>query len=83
VKDGRWPPVTPSASFNLFRRLSNRQTLGSSPILAIVGLVCETLLVDGKRTVSKIADLLNRRKPPQLIDETFRAFGHLFDQGLD
>jgi SAM-dependent methyltransferase len=39
-------------------------------------------LVDGKRTVSEIADLLNRRKPPQPIDETFRAFDRFFNQGL-
>jgi hypothetical protein len=39
-------------------------------------------LVDGKRSVSEIADLLNRRKPPQPIDETFRAFARFFNQGL-
>jgi hypothetical protein len=39
-------------------------------------------LVDGKRTVSEIADLLNRRKPPQPIDETYRAFARFFSQGL-
>lgn len=39
-------------------------------------------LVDGKRTVNEIADLLNRRNPPQPIDETFRVFARFFDQGL-
>jgi hypothetical protein len=40
------------------------------------------VLVDGKRTVGEIADLLNRRKPPQSVDETVRAFVRFFKQGL-
>ena len=40
------------------------------------------VLVDGKRTVSEIADLLSRRKPPQSVDETLRAFDRFFKQGL-
>jgi hypothetical protein len=40
------------------------------------------VLVDGKKTVGEIADLLNRRKPPQSVDQTLRAFARFFNQGL-
>jgi SAM-dependent methyltransferase len=39
-------------------------------------------LVDGKMTVSEIADLLNRRKPPQPVDKTLSIFARFFAQGL-
>jgi SAM-dependent methyltransferase len=39
-------------------------------------------LVDGKRTVSEIADLLNRRKPPQPVDKTLSIFAQFFAHGL-
>ncbi len=40
------------------------------------------MLVDGKRTVSDIAELLNRRKPPHPIEETLRIFVRFFEMGL-
>jgi SAM-dependent methyltransferase len=40
------------------------------------------VLIDGKKTVGEIADLLSRREPPQSVDETLRAFARFFNQGL-
>lgn len=40
------------------------------------------MLVDGKRTVSDIAELLNRRKPPHPVEETLSAFARFFEKGL-
>ena len=40
------------------------------------------VLVDGKRSVGAIADLLARRKPSLPVDETLRAFGRFFARGL-
>ncbi len=40
------------------------------------------MLVDGKRTVSDIAELLNRRRPPHPIEETLRVFARFFEKGL-
>jgi hypothetical protein len=39
-------------------------------------------LVDGKRTVREIADLLKQRTPAQPLEETIRAFARYFHQGL-
>jgi SAM-dependent methyltransferase len=39
-------------------------------------------LVDGKRTVRDIADLLERQAPAQPAEETLRAFARYFEQGL-
>jgi SAM-dependent methyltransferase len=39
-------------------------------------------LVDGKRTVGEITDLLHRKQPPQSFDETLRAFDRFLKQGL-
>ena len=38
--------------------------------------------VDGKRTVSDIAALLNRRQPPHPTEETLRVFVRFFEKGL-
>jgi hypothetical protein len=40
------------------------------------------MLVDGKRTVGDIAELLNRRQPPQPVEETLRVFARFFENGL-
>jgi len=39
-------------------------------------------LVDGKRTVEEIAELLNRQSPPQATAVTIRAFKRYFERGL-
>jgi SAM-dependent methyltransferase len=39
-------------------------------------------LVDGKKTVHEIADLLKESPPAQPVEETIRAFGRYFNQGL-
>jgi SAM-dependent methyltransferase/uncharacterized protein YbaR (Trm112 family) len=39
-------------------------------------------LVDGKRSVGDIAELLSRRNPPRPVEETLRLFARFFAQGL-
>jgi len=39
-------------------------------------------LVDGKKTVQEIADLLKEAEPPQPVEETMRAFARYFDRRL-
>jgi SAM-dependent methyltransferase len=39
-------------------------------------------LVDGKRTVEEIANLLDRKVPPRPADDTFRAFTRYFERNL-
>jgi SAM-dependent methyltransferase len=40
------------------------------------------MLVDGRRTVSDIAELLSRRRPPHPVGETLRDFARFFEKGL-
>lgn len=40
------------------------------------------MLVDGKRTIGEIADLLHRKRPNQAITGTLHAFDRFFKQGL-
>ena len=39
-------------------------------------------LVDGKRTVEQIAEMLHAQEPTQTVEETVRAFARYFEQGL-
>ncbi|MGE3783926.1 MAG: hypothetical protein AB7H71_14435, partial [Alphaproteobacteria bacterium] len=40
------------------------------------------MLVDGKRTVGDIAELLSRRQPPHAREESLRDFARFFERGL-
>jgi hypothetical protein len=40
------------------------------------------MLVDGKRTVGQIAEILGRRQPPDPVEETIEGFARFFKRGL-
>ena len=64
----------------LFRHESISGRVRSSEISAETARIMT--LVDGKRTVSEIAKLLNREAPPLPVDEVISAIAYYLEQGL-
>jgi SAM-dependent methyltransferase len=64
-------------------RFRHERVPGRSESWQIGGRAARILtLVDGKRSVRDIAELLSRRNPSHPVEETLRVFARCFDRGL-